>query len=145
VATELKVTDDFGGLIMDFDLTYYLSGPMAGYADHNFPFFARTAAFLRQSGIKIVSPHEVHHQDYTREVRADGSYPTQEQSWHRYLETDLVVMLTQTDGIIMLKGWPESRGARLELDVALQLGRPVFYYSEPDSTISRMSKNGFAE
>ena len=41
------------------DLTWYLSGPMAGYAGHNFAAFEETASALREQGWHIVSPHEV--------------------------------------------------------------------------------------
>lgn len=127
-----------GGLVLDLELVYYFSAPMAGYPRNNFDYFDRCVERLRASGVTIVSPHEIEHPPYAGLLEE----LSHEKEWAKYLEKDLVHMLQETSGIILGKGWPESRGARLELDVNLQLARPVFYYDEADNLLIRMSKNG---
>ena len=36
----------------------YISGPMAGVPEHNFPEFQKTADLYRAQGFDVVSPHE---------------------------------------------------------------------------------------
>lgn len=103
---------------MDFDITYYLSGPMAGYKDHNFPAFEIATGQLRDAGLKILSPHEVEHPGLSGK----------EEEWKEYLANDLKAMVADTQSIILLRGWPQSRGAGLELTTSLSLLRPVYYY-----------------
>lgn len=93
----------------------YLSGPMGGLPDHNFPAFARAAARLRDMNYEVVSPHEIKHKDNG----VPGSI-----AWGDYLRQDLIEMLT-CDGIIIMPGWERSRGATLELHVATQVGMSV--------------------
>jgi hypothetical protein len=98
-----------------FDKTYYLSGPMAGYPELNFPAFDEAAEDLRAAGISIISPAE---------IAIDKEEPSNED----YLANDFAVMAAQCEGIILLKGWPRSVGARAELEIALTLKWPVYYY-----------------
>lgn len=88
----------------------YISGPMQGYADHNFPAFEKAAKRLRHLGYEVVSPHEI-------EQEPDGQ-------WEDFLKKDLREMLT-CDTIILLVGWTQSKGAMLELFVARQVGMDV--------------------
>jgi hypothetical protein len=39
-------------------------------------------------------------------------------------------MVEHCSGIILLRGWPQSRGARLELSTAVALDWPVYYYDQ---------------
>jgi len=101
-------------------MTYYLSGPMSGYPDHNFPAFERACVWLRARGVVVVSPHEVPHP----EPNGPGSLP-----WDVYLRRD-VIQLMRCDGIVLLKGWPESKGAQLEAFAAISLGLEIRYFHE---------------
>lgn len=89
----------------------YLSGPMTGHTDLNFPSFTEAAQRLRAAGLTIISPHE--HQE-------DGS----PKPWTFYLRKDLRLLL-DCDTIIMLSGWRNSRGAVLERHVAAELGMRI--------------------
>jgi hypothetical protein len=106
-------------LAFDFDKTYYLSGPMSDIEDHNWPAFEAAAEQLRGLAIKIISPAEI--------VAGDGN-PKGSMPWDYYVKADLVPLVRDCDGIIMLRGWPKSRGARLEMSIALDLLYPVYYY-----------------
>lgn len=105
----------------DFDLTYYLSGPMAGYPEHNWPAFEKATQVLRDTGVKLISPDEV---NPAANLSAPPTYPV------HFLKADIIEMITKADGIILLKGWPRSRGAKAELSIALDLEYPVWYYHD---------------
>lgn len=105
-------------------MRYYLSGPLSGYDHDNFPAFIAACEVLRAQGLTVVSPHEK-----TIEGTAD---------WVTYLRADLALLL-DCDAIILLEGWPTSKGARLELDVALGLGLAVYFYSTDARGLTRMS------
>lgn len=89
----------------------YISGPMTGYPDFNYPAFHAAAAYWRSRGFDVVSPAELN--DTT-----DGR-------WEDYLRADLAALL-RCDAIAMLPGWEGSRGANLELHVARALGMEVW-------------------
>lgn len=80
----------------------YLSGPMTGLPDHNYPAFNAEAARLRALGYDIVNPAE---------LKPEGN------EWHHYLRRDLREMLT-CDGLALMPGWHNSKGAHLEIQVA---------------------------
>lgn len=88
---------------------------MSGYTDLNYPAFAFAAAALRSQDMTIVSPHE---------VESDGVG-----EWDAFMTKDLV-RLIGCGGIVLLRGWSGSKGSRLELHVALELGFAVRYFNE---------------
>lgn len=85
----------------------YVSGPMTGYPDHNFPAFNEATEELQSLGFEVENPAE------------NGVIPGW--SWSDYLRYDLGAML-RCDGILLLDGWEASDGANLEVSVALPLG-----------------------
>lgn len=87
---------------------YYLSGPMTGVEEHNFPLFNKIARELRHKGLEVVNPAE---------------HPPQ-QSWEDYLRYD-IRLLIDCNFIVLLPGWEGSRGAKLEYHVAAGLGLKV--------------------
>ena len=95
---------------------FYISGPMSGYPDFNSAVFHAAAVGLRGRGFDIASPHEVE-----PAPRAES-----EAAWLAYMRADLA-LLAQCDALILLKGWPQSKGARIELATALGLELPIFY------------------
>lgn len=101
-------------------MRWYLSGPMSGYPGHNFPAFVVAAAHLRGLGYDVLSAHEIPHD----QPDGVGSLP-----WERYMRTDLKALL-DCDGVIVLPGWEQSRGAKLEITVAMGLGLPIKFYGQ---------------
>ncbi|WP_261508473.1 DUF4406 domain-containing protein [Burkholderia multivorans] len=93
----------------------YLAGPMTGYPELNFPVFRAEAQRLRALGFEIVNPAE---------INADMSMP-----WRECMKADIRELLT-CDGIAMLAGWEQSKGARLEHHIALALSLPIFMSAE---------------
>lgn len=84
----------------------YISGPMTGLPDLNFPAFHAEAKRLRELGFEVVNPAE---------LNPDGG------SWEECLKKDIAELI-KCDGIIMLPGWHNSRGACFELNIASNLG-----------------------
>lgn len=114
----------------DFDLTYYLSGPMAGYPDHNFPMFTACALVLRNSGVKLVCPHEL-----TLPTEPDPAKEGLD-----YLANDFAVMSAECQGLILIPGWPQSYGAGGELQIALKLKWPVYFFSPTTASVIDMNR-----
>jgi len=90
----------------------YVSGPMTGIPEHNFPAFNAAAAALRAAGFEVVNPAD------------NGADPTGQTTWADYLRKDLVDMLG-CKGLALLDGWHRSKGARLEYHVASELAMPI--------------------
>ena len=95
--------------------TVYLSGPMSGLPDLNYPAFMAAAHALRQIGYTVVNPAE---------FKTDASGMTEAQAWRAYMNMDIKA-LVECDGIVMLPAWTESRGATLERSIAQGLGMRV--------------------
>lgn len=85
----------------------YVSGPMTGLPEFNFPAFEQAAESLRAAGYEVVSPRELN--------------PDSGQEWSLYLKRDIVALI-ECDGIVTLDNWHLSKGARLEVHIALELG-----------------------
>jgi len=93
----------------------YLSGPMTGLPDLNFPAFAAEAARLRAAGWDVVNPAEI-----AQASQAD---------WHACMRND-IAELVRCDSIALLPGWMNSQGAMLELQIAHRLGLKVVMAAE---------------
>lgn len=83
----------------------YLSGPMTGYPQLNFPAFNLAAARLRVHGLTVMNPAE---------LCPDGG------TWAACMRADIRA-LCECDTIVMLPGWEKSNGAHLELQLAHRL------------------------
>lgn len=87
----------------------YVSGPMSGIEDSNYPAFNEAAEELRDVGYTVLNPAE---------INPDG-----------YQYADLLAMdikdVLECEGVAVLEGWWNSVGARLEVNIAGTLGKPV--------------------
>lgn len=88
----------------------YISGPMTGMPQHNFPAFNAEAARLRALGYDVVNPVDIN--------------PDPGVTWHQCLRNDLQALLT-CDTLALLDGWMISQGAHLELHVAHRVGMRI--------------------
>jgi hypothetical protein len=100
----------------------YISGPMTGRPDFNYPEFDRVATYLRKRGFVVISPSET-----------AGGVSHMDRSW--YLTHDFMTILTSVDLIVVLEGWKSSAGSIVEIMVAASVGIPAysFYLPEGDS------------
>lgn len=92
----------------------YISGPMTGYVDHNFPAFHAAADHLRGKGYEVVNPAEMDDPSATHEELAAIPH------WW-YLRRDIRALM-DCDAIYLLPGWRWSKGANLEATVAAGCG-----------------------
>ena len=94
----------------------YLSGPMTGIPDYNYPAFRAASKTLRDFGHVVFDPSEAFEgrTDLPKEV---------------YMRKD-IEMLLQANVVALLEGWESSKGAQLEVEVAKQCGIPVRLLSD---------------
>lgn len=98
----------------------YLAGPMRDHLAFNFPAFHKAAAGLRALGYEVFNPAE-------ENERQDNFDPTRDspKALDYYMARDLPAICTSS-GVAVLEGWESSQGARLEVQVAIALGKPIF-------------------
>jgi nucleoside 2-deoxyribosyltransferase len=91
----------------------YLSGPMTGIDQLNFPAFDKARDICLACGYEVVSP-------------ADLERNRPRYSYEECLRDDFKHLL-ECDQILMLEGWKDSLGARAEYAIARILGFIVYY------------------
>ena len=91
----------------------YISGPISDMPDGNIKAFKEVANILLAQGIECVNPHCLRHDH--------------DKSWSSYMRVDIKALM-DCYRIIMLPGWEKSRGAKIERDLALDLGMTVTYF-----------------
>lgn len=94
-------------------ITTYVSGPMSGLPDLNFPAFHAAAQKLRGMGFEVVNPAELN-----PDAEAKGH------TWATCMRVDIKALM-ECDHIFMLPGWRASRGAKLEHHIAKSLGMTI--------------------
>ncbi|MDR7253749.1 hypothetical protein J2X46_002739 [Nocardioides sp. BE266] len=85
----------------------YVAGPMSGLPDFNYRAFFDAAAALRGAGYEVENPAE-------NELEGEAS-------WLAFMRMSLV-QISKVDGLALLPGWQDSRGASLEVHIAEALG-----------------------
>jgi hypothetical protein len=93
----------------------YISGPMTGIENYNFPAFNLAADMLRRNGFNVLNPADF------------GANP--KHTWADCLKRDLLAMFN-ADVVVTLPGAEKSKGAGLETHVARELGIPVVTIKE---------------
>ena len=102
----------------------YLAGPMTGLPDFNAPAFRKCAEMLRLCGWTVMSPVE---NDENDGIVLDGTTGQETFDYRRAMAWDLR-QVCECDCVIVMPGWEYSRGALLEVYVALEVGTPVYTY-----------------
>lgn len=95
-------------------MNIYLSGPMTGYPDYNYPLFNAVAKGLREKGHDVYNPAE-----YAYKGPLD-EFPVRE-AFAEYTE----FICLYADAIAVLPGWEKSEGAKAEIALARVLGLEV--------------------
>ena len=98
----------------------YLAGPMSGKPDFNFPAFFKAAEALRAKGHTVFCPAE-------EDLKEWGDIETvrKEANYRICMRKDLNWILDQAEGIALLPGWEQSRGAMVEKLLSELLSLPV--------------------
>ncbi len=100
----------------------YVAGPMSGISEHNYPQFREIAKLLRDQGYEVFNPAE----------NNDGGVS---QGRAFYMRIDIPALMA-SEAVVVLPGWQESRGANLEVWVAIDLDMPVYRYEITDGGIT---------
>lgn len=99
----------------DRPMRIYIAGPMSGLPDFNYPAFNQAEQRLLALGYEVENP-------------ANNPDPLCG-TWLGYMRLALRQIST-VDALVMLPGWKNSRGARVEKTLADGLGLPVYQASE---------------
>ncbi len=94
----------------------YISGPMTGLPESNYPAFNEAAARYRALGNAVVNPVEV-----CAHLRDKPNV-----TWLEYMQPCMAALLS-CEAVVMLPGWTKSKGARLEHHTARELGFAIVY------------------
>lgn len=96
--------------------TLYVSGAISGMPDLNRQKFAEATKRLRGMGHIVINPHEI----------CDGLPP---EEWENCMRR-CIAKLMEAHTLILLDDWKQSRGAKIECDVAVKIGINIFNYSD---------------
>jgi hypothetical protein len=97
----------------------YLSGPMKGYPDSNYPLFHEVTKQLRAEGHTVYNPAEFPH---------DG--PLETFPFRKAFAEYCKFICEEADALMMLPGWQKSRGASCEHMLATNCGVEVLLWEE---------------
>lgn len=100
----------------------YIAGPMRGKPLYNFPLFDEVAASLGRDGYEPVNPAELDRQAGFDPAKGHAVTP---EFIEQARKRDLEALLT-CDGILLLPGSENSKGAKAELAVAEWAGHKVY-------------------
>lgn len=89
----------------------YIAGPMTGLPDFNYPAFFKAADALKAAGYETINP-----------ARTEGREGCT--TWLAFMRASLRD-IADCDGVALLDGHQDSRGARLEAQLARDLDLPV--------------------
>ena len=110
----------------------YLAGPMRGIPEFNFPAFAKATFLLRYLGHEVFNPAEKDCEQYGTDISKGNATGSEQQAAAQHgfnlreaLGVDLAWICTHADGIALLPGWRNSKGATAEHATAVALGLEV--------------------
>ena len=104
----------------------FLSGPITSHEDFNHPTFHRIAAEFRMAGFEVCNPAEFFDGDTSKER-------------HEYMRESFKYLL-EADTIVLLPGWQESEGSKVEAAVAKELDLIIVEYFENDEASQEFHK-----
>ncbi len=96
----------------------YISGPMTGHPDLNFPAFHQAEQAISALGLHPINPARIN--------------PDSAMGWTACMRADIKA-LCDCDAIALLPGWEYSKGAHLELHIAHRLDLYVVYTDRMDT------------
>ena len=118
----------------------YISGKITGLTEQECELsFEKGEDYARSIGKDFINPFQAMKTRYWASkylpLSMDGFFnceaylisPTDEDAWVKFMLADLAILMTSCDTIYMLKGWENSKGARIEHFTALEMGIQVIY------------------
>lgn len=102
----------------------YLAGPMRGIPEFNFPAFFDAEDYLRSKGFDVINPARLDKEagwDNINSSDADAQAGIRD-----FARRDVMAMLDQCGGIVLMDGWTRSSGARFEYALACFCGMKLY-------------------
>lgn len=96
----------------------YLSGPMTGYPELNYPLFNKTTELFRGLGHTVMNPAEW-------EILNDCAFDLKK-AFADYCH----FIIWEAEMVVVLDGWNHSPGATAEVSLAKAIGTPVLEAAE---------------
>lgn len=96
--------------VADGNKMAYISGKMTGIKDFNKPKFDKAKKHLEKQGYEVISPADL------------GEINGYE--WSDYMKVDVAAMM-MCDIVFLLDDWKLSKGAKIEVEIAKNLGIQV--------------------
>jgi hypothetical protein len=97
----------------------YVAGPYRGEVERNIQQAREIAIELWEAGHVALCPHL-----NTAHFEIDCNVPDE-----AYLKGDLLILF-RCDAVVASPDWSNSAGARKEIELAMRVGIPVYYYPE---------------
>jgi hypothetical protein len=90
----------------------YIAGKMTGLPDNGYPAFNEAATALRAAGFHVENP-------------AENPMPPCGGTWLGWMRQAIPQLMT-CDAVVLLPNWEDSRGARTEYQLAVNVGLPIW-------------------
>ena len=109
---------------------WYIAGPMRGIENYNYPMFDKASTYLRDKfpDEKVISPaDEDRHAGLVDESAGGDVALTADFNIEQVLRKDLLMVMS-SNHILLLPGWSQSRGARVEAMAAANTGVDTYLW-----------------
>ena len=114
-------------------MKFYVARPMRGYPEFNFPAFARVTKALRSQGHEVFNPAERDNEKHGTDI-SKGNETGDEKlaaaqhgfSLREALSADCQWICEHAEGVVLLPGWKESKGAVAESALGTALGLEIY-------------------
>lgn len=108
----------------------FISGPMTGYDNFNFKHFNDVSSKLTELGIRHVNPVSICKKYKKEDVLNNKDI------FNKMVEEQQVAQ-KECNMLVLLKGWENSTGVRLELNTAIELGMKITLEDDIDTTFDK--------
>lgn len=108
----------------------YVAGPMRGYPLSNFPAFDNAAQRLRLEGWGTVYSPATHDRELGFDETVENPSYEEGIDLQKVMRWDIEAVL-KSNAIYLLKGWEDSKGAKIEKSVAEAVGIEILYEAPP--------------
>ena len=99
----------------------FISGPMTGYVGHNYYIFEKVEECLRTAGYECVNPAAIGKKYNPEKVDKDKSL-------YCAMENEIQEAERTCNVLLLLPGWEDSIGVRLELKTAIELKMKIIQW-----------------
>lgn len=97
-------------------LKVYISGPMTGLPEFNYPAFNSMAERIAAKGHIPLNP--------AKALNGEGGHPRE-----AHMRAD-IAMVMEADAILLLPGWYKCKGSLLEVQIAAEIGLRIVELQE---------------